>query len=143
MYLFDSICDNFIQKPKVCSEYGIRPTKLVKEGIPSYQLFFIIIFILFLNVAIFYCIKRAIMKRINNRIDLDKNDLSGEINSVINSYFSLKEMDNRGSNVNKSANDLGNVENFIDDDDDTNQPKDIPGSQLVISNNITLNNPDK
>ena len=27
--------------------------------------------------------KRAIVHRINNRIDIDKNDLSGKINSVI------------------------------------------------------------
>ena len=27
--------------------------------------------------------KRAILHRINNRIDIDKNDLSGKINSVI------------------------------------------------------------
>ena len=80
---------------------------------------------------------------INNRIDIDKNDLSGEINSVINSYFSLKEMENRGSNDNKPTNDLGDVEKFMDDDEDNNQPKDIPGSQLVISNNIALDNPNQ
>ena len=143
MYLFDSICDSFTQKPKECLDYGIRPTKLVKEGIPIFELVLIILFIIFLNVVIFYCIKRAIMHRINNRIDIDKNDLSGEINSVINSYFSLKEMENRGSNDNKPTNDLGDVEKFMDDDEDNNQPKDIPGSQLVISNNITLDNPNQ
>ena len=143
MYLFDSICDSFSQKPKACLEYGIRPTKLIKEGIPIFELVLIILFIIFLNVVIFYCIKRAILHRINNRIDIDKNDLSGEINSVINSYFSLKEMENRGSNDNKPTNDLGDVEKFMDDDEDNNQTKDIPGSQLVISNNITLDNPNK
>ena len=29
------------------------------------------------------------------------------------------------------------------DDEDNNQPKDIPGSQLVISNNFTLDNPNQ
>ena len=84
-----------------------------------------------------------IMLRINNRIDIDKNDLSGELNSVINSYFNLKEMENRGSNDNKPTNDLGDVEKFMDDDEHNNQPKDIPGSQLVISNNITWDNLDR
>ena len=144
MYLFDSICDSFSQKPKVCLEYGIRPTKLEKEGIPIFELVLIILFLLFLNLVIFYCIKRTIVNRINNRIDLDKNDLSGEINSVINSYFSLKEMENRGSNDDKPTNDLGDVEKFMEEDeDDNNQSKEIPGSQLVISNNIILNNPNQ
>ena len=31
----------------------------------------------------------------------------------------------------------------MNDDEDNNQPKDIPGSLLVISNNITLDNPNK
>ena len=61
-----------------------------------------------------------IMLRINNRIDIDKNDLSGELNSVINSYFNLKEMENRGSNDNKPTNDLGDVEKFMDDDENNN-----------------------
>ena len=87
--------------------------------------------------------KRAILHRINNRIDIDKIDLIGEINSLIFSYFSLKEMENRDSNDNKPVNDLGYVEKFMDDDEDNNQPKDIPGSQLVISNNITLDNPNE
>ena len=78
------------------------------------------------------------MHRINNRIDIDKNYLSWEIDSVINSYFSLKEMENRGSNDNKPINDLGDVAKFHN-----NQPKDIPYSQLVISNNITFYNPNQ
>ena len=52
-------------------------------------------------------------------------------------------MENRGSNDNKPTNDLGDVEKFMDDDEDNNQPKDIPGSQLVISNNIALDNPNQ
>ena len=56
--------------------------------------------------------KRAILHRINNSIDIDKNDLSGKINSVINSYFNLKEKENRGSNDNKPTNDLGDLNSF-------------------------------
>ena len=57
MYLFDSIYDSFSQKPKACLEYGIRPTKLIKEGIPIFEIILIILFIIFLNVVIVYCIK--------------------------------------------------------------------------------------
>ena len=143
MYLFDSICDAFKQKPQPCLEYSIRPTELEKEGIMWYEVILIILFIIFVNLIIFYCIRRGIAKRINSRIDIDKNDLSGEINSVINSYFSLKEMDSRNSE--QTTNDLGDVQHFMDDDnDDKDQPKNEneqnePGPQLVLSNNISNN----
>ena len=86
------------------------------------------------------------MLRINKRIDIDKNDLSGEINSVINSYFSLKEMENRQSSDDKQTNDLGDVQKFMDDEEDEknpHQPKNEPGSQLIMSNNISLNNSEQ
>ena len=144
MYLFDSICDAFKQKPQPCLEHSIRPTELEKEGIMWYEVILIILFIIFVNLIIFYCIRRGIAKRIDNRIDVDKNDLSGEINSVINSYFSLKEMESRNSE--QTTNDLGDVQHFMEDEnDDKQQPKNEneqnePGSQLVMSNNIS-NNP--
>ena len=146
MNLFDAICNSFSQKPEPCKKYGIRPTNLEKEGIPWYEIILIILFIIFVNLIIFYCIKRLIMLRINKRIDIDKNDLSGEINSVINSYFSLKEMENRQSSDDKQTNDLGDVQKFMDDEEDEknpHQPKNEPGSQLIMSNNISLNNSEQ
>lgn len=146
MQLFDAICNSFSQKPEPCKKYGIRPTTLEKEGIPWYEIILIILFIIFVNLIIFYCIKRLIMLRINKRIDIDKNDLSGEINSVINSYFSLKEMENRQSSDDKQTNDLGDVQKFMDDEEDEknpHQPKNEPGSQLIMSNNISLNNSEQ
>ena len=146
MYLFDSICDSFKKKPQPCLEHSIRLTDVEKEGIMWYEIVLIILFIIFVNLVIFYCIKRGIDKRINSRIDVDKNDLSGEINSVINSYFSLKEMENRNSE--QTTNDLGDVQHFMDDENDDknadlpkneNEPNE-PGSQLVMSNDIS-NNP--
>ena len=146
MQLFDAICNSFSQKPEPCKDYGIRPTNLEKEGIPWYEIILIILFIIFVNLIIFYCIKRLIMLRINKRIDVDKNDLSGEINSVINSYFSLKEMENRQSSDDNPTNDLGDVQKFMDDEVDEqnpHQPKNEPGSQLIMSNNISLNNSEQ
>ena len=142
MYLFDAICDSFKQKPKPCLEHSIRPTELKKEGIPSYQIVLIIFFILFINLILYYCIKRGLAKRIQNRIDVDKNDLSGQINSVIESYFSLKEMDSRSSE--QTTNNLGDVQHFMDDENDDKNPdqpknENEPGSQLIMSNNISFN----
>ena len=106
-----------------------------------HEITLIILFIIFVNLIIFYCIKRGLAKRINSRIDVDKNDLSGEINTVINSYFSLREMDSRNSE--QTAKDLGDVQHFMDDEnDEKNEPKNEneqnePGSHLVMSNNIS------
>ena len=141
MHLFDSICDSFKQKPQPCLEHSISPTQLKKEGIMWHEITLIILFIIFVNLIIFYCIKRGLAKRINSRIDVDKNDLSGEINTVINSYFSLREMDSRNSE--QTAKDLGDVQHFMDDEnDEKNEPKNEneqnePGSHLVMSNNIS------
>ena len=87
------------------------------------------------------------MKRIRSRIDVDKNDLSGEINSVINSYFSLKDMESSSrSSDDKPTNDLGNIQKFMEDEDEKNedQPKNEPsGSQLIMNNSISLDNQEQ
>jgi len=150
MFIFrlfpNSICDSFSQKPTECIEYGIRPTTLDEEGIPWYEVALIIMFIFCLNIIMFYFIRKAIRNRINSRIDVDKNDLSGEVNSVINSYFSLKDMEKRDSEESKPTNDLGDIQTFMEeeiDDKNPGQPKNEPGSQLIMSNNISLDNPNK
>jgi hypothetical protein len=144
MYLFDAICDAFSQKPKPCLEYSVRPTNLEEEGISWYQIVLIILFIIFINLILFWVVKKQIINRIRNRIDIDKNDLSGEINSVINSYFSLREMENRNSSDDKPTNDLGDVQKFMDDEDNDNpdHPKGQPGSQLIMTNSVSLDNSD-
>ena len=136
MLLFDAICDSFSQKPQPCLEYGITPTNLDQEGISWYEVILIVLFIIFVNVIVFIFVRRQIQNRIKSRIDVDKNDLSGEINSVINSYFSLKEMENRQSSDDKPTNDLGDVQKFMDDD------KNGPGSQLEMTNSVSLDDPE-
>ena len=144
MYLFDAICDAFSQKPKPCLEYSVRPTSLDQEGIPWYEIVLILLFFVFINVLIFWFVKKQIINRIKNRIDVDKNDLSGEINSVINSYFSLREMENRNSSDDKDTNDLGDVQKFMDDEENENpdHPKGQQGSQLIMTNSVSLDNSD-
>jgi hypothetical protein len=117
---------------------------LEEEGISWYQIVLIILFIIFINLILFWVVKKQIINRIRNRIDIDKNDLSGEINSVINSYFSLREMENRNSSDDKATNDLGDVQKFMDDDENENpdHPKSQPGSQLIMTNTVSLDNSD-
>ena len=76
-----------------------------------------------------------IMKRISSRIDVDKNDLSGEINSVISQYFSLKEMESKNSD-DRQTNNEGDVQNFMDEEKENNKT----GSQLVMSNSVSYGN---
>jgi hypothetical protein len=146
MHLFDAICHAFSQKPEPCKEYSIRPTNKEKEGIAWYEITLITLFIIFVNVITFYCIRRLILKRLKNRIDVDKNDLSGEINSVINSYFSLKDMENRDSSDDHPTNDLGDIQNFMEDEvkeKNPNQPKkEEPDSDLIMTNSVSLDKKD-
>jgi hypothetical protein len=146
MHLFDAICHAFSQKPEPCKDYSIRPINKEKEGITWLEITVITLIIILVNVFAFYCIRRLIKKRLKNRIDVDKNDLSGEINSVINSYFSLKDMETNNSSDDKPTNDLGDVQNFMEDEADEknpNQPKDEPGSTLIMNNSISFNNKDQ
>ena len=146
MQLFDAICHAFSQKPEPCKDYTIRPINKEKEGITWLEITVITLIIILVNVFAFYCIRRLIKKRLKNRIDVDKNDLSGEINSVINSYFSLKDMETNNSSDDKPTNDLGDVQNFMEDEADEknpNQPKDEPGSTLIMNNSISFNNKDQ
>ena len=141
IYLFTSICEAFSPKPEPCSSYALIPTNLEKEGIPWYEVYFILVFILFINLVIYYCIRKTIVTKIESRIDLDKNDLSGEINSVINSYFSLKEMENRNSSEVSPTNDLGDIQHFMSDEGNDNnqiQQTNQPGSKLIMSNQISI-----
>ena len=148
--LFDSICDAFSPKPGPCKQYTTRPIDLDKEGIPWYDVILIILFIIILNAVCCYFIRRGVNERLNSRIDVDKNDLSGQINSVISNYFSLREMTNKHSDEDDTKeeteykiNNLGNVQNFIDDDEENkNEDKDNQGSKLIVSNNINNNKED-
>ena len=142
MYVFDTICNAFNPKPEPCQKYVVRPTNLEKEGIPWYDIILIILLIILINILLYYFIRRAILKRLNNRIDVDKNDLSGQINSVISSYFSLREMSNKHSEDdddeeinNHKTNNLGDIQKFIDNDDDNKKDEKVDhDSKLIISN---------
>ena len=87
MYLFDAICESFVDKPEPCKSYGIHQVNMNKRGIPWYGIVLIILLIIFINLVVFYFLRRSMIRRLNNRIKFDKNELSGEINSVISSYF--------------------------------------------------------
>ena len=141
MDVFDSICQAFNPKPEPCLIYVIRPSKIQKEGIPWYDIVFVILGILLLNVIFYYLIKCGAIRYVNYGINLNNNILSGKVNKVISSYFSLKEMTNKNSDddeeTDNKVNNLGDIQNFIDEDD-KNGEKEI-GTKLIISNDISDN----
>ena len=142
MDVFDSICQAFNPKPEPCLIYVIRPSKIQKEGIPWYDIVFVILGILLLNVIFYYLIKCGAIRYVNYGINLNNNILSGQVNKVISSYFSLKEMTNKSSDdddeeTGDKVNNLGDIQNFIDEDD-KNGEKEI-GTKLIISNDISDN----
>ena len=149
MYVFDTICQAFNPKPQPCINYSIRPTKIEKEGIPWYDIVLIILIIILLNVVCFYFIRRGVLRQLNSRIDVDKNDLSGQINNVLSSYFSLKEMNNKhsddeddGEETNQKVNNLGDIHSFINDEDEDkkDEEKDNDGTKLIMTNSFSNNN---
>ena len=145
MYVFNAICQAFNPKPEPCKKYIIRPTQVEKEGIPWYDIVLIILLIILINVVLYYLIRRSVLRRLNSRIDVDKNDLSGQINTVISSYFSLREMSNKHSDddddeeINHKINNLGTIETFIDDEKDNKkeEEKESNDSKLIMTNSIS------
>ena len=152
MYVFDAICHAFNPMPQPCKNYVIRPTDLDKEGIPWYDIVLIILVVILLNVVCYYFIRRNVLRQLSSRINVDKNDLSGQINSVISSYFSLREMNNKHSDkdddedeeTNNKVNNLGDVQTFIDgDEDNKNEEKENNGTKLIMNNSIPDNKENK
>ena len=148
MYVFDAICQAFNPMPQPCKNYIIRPIDLDKEGIPWYDIVLIILIVILLNVVCYYFIRRNVLRQLSSRINVDKNDLSGQINSVISSYFSLREMNNKHSDedddedeeTNNKVNNLGDVQTFIDgDEDNKNEEKENNGTKLIMNNSIPDN----
>ena len=153
MYIFGAICTAFNPMPKPCKDYILRPTNIEKEGIPWYDIVLIILAIILINSVLYYCIRRCVIKRLNERINVDENDLSGQINSVISSYFSLKDMhkknleyddddDEEKLNQNSKINNISNIETIIDKEEDNLKDEQENNSKLIISNTIDKDNID-
>ena len=153
MYVFGAICTAFNPMPTPCKDYILRPTNIEKEGIPWYDIVLIILAIILINSVLYYCIRRCVIKRLNERINVDENDLSGQINSVISSYFSLKDMhkknleyddddDEEKLNQNSKINNISNIETIIDKEEDNLKDEQENNSKLIISNTIDKDNID-
>lgn len=139
--LFDNICEAFKKKPDVCNEYSLHHTDVELEGISWLEMIIFIVIMLLMNVLILYSCKKYIMERVEDRINVDRNELGGEINTVVNSYFNLREIElhkTSSENVNK-ANDLGDLENFMTEESiekDKNDESKKDNEETSDKNNI-------
>ena len=148
MYVFDAICTAFNPKPKPCKDYIVRPTNIEKEGIPWYDIVLIILAIILINVVLYFCIRRCVIKRLNERINVDENDLSGQVNSVISSYFSLKDMHKKSNGFDidddeEKLNQDNKINNVDKEEDNLKENQENNNSKLIISNSIDNDNIDK
>lgn len=143
MYVFDAICEAFENKPEACVKYGIHQVNMKKRGIQWYEIVAILFMFVFINLLVFYCIRRNILRRINSRIQIDKNELSGDINTVISSYFNLRQVEKNNSKKEEVVtNDLGDVEKFVSDvkeevldDNKIEDDSDLTGDTPLSANN--------
>lgn len=87
--LFLSICTSFNQMPTCCQSYFFN--NVTNKGLKWYHILFIIMIVVVVNVAVIYLCRKYIIKRINERVVGGELDIDGRINSVVSSYFALKE----------------------------------------------------
>ena len=138
--IFQSICGAFSEKPSYCGGGDNTTSGKTSSGFSYLQIIFVAFVIVIINILLFFCIKKYILDKLTDRINSDKINLTSEINSVCNSYFSLKDMENKKISSDDykegKTNDLGDVHNFMDDEEDKENGPDTDNN-LVMSNNVT------
>lgn len=88
--LFLSVCSSFNKVPQPCMDYFWHPSK-VNKGLSVFQIFLIILVVIVVNVGVIFLCRKYIQKRISERVTSSDLDIDGRINSVVSSYFALKE----------------------------------------------------
>ena len=106
MKIINEICGLIKNKPDFC---------LVISGSEKYKkkflVYILIVFLILVNIVIFFIFRRYIIERINERITEGNLDLDSRIKNVIGNYFSLSKISNdytRMQNNPTSASDLRN-----------------------------------
>ena len=90
--LFQNICDGFSKRPSYCDDYDFIQVEKVNKGLTGVQIFLIVIGVIFINLIIFLCCRRYMQKKIRDKVETDDFDLDGKINTVVNSYLTLKDI---------------------------------------------------
>ena len=146
--IFDNICAAFSEKPDYCGGSSDKSTNKTSSGFSYLQIIFVVIVIIIINILLFFCIKKYILDKLMDRISSDKINLTSEINSVCNSYFSLRDMETKKISSDdykeENAKNLGDVHNFMGDDEDANKENGPDtDNNLVMSNNISESKEEK
>ena len=80
-------------------DYFWHPSS-ANKGLSVFQIFLIVIVVIAVNVGVIFLCRKYIQKRISDRVTSSDLDIDGRINSVVSSYFALKE---RGVHSNTTA----------------------------------------
>ena len=139
--IFQNICGAFNEKPDYCGGSSNEKNKTTSSGFSVLQIIFVVIAIIIVNIFLFFCIKKYILDKLMDRINSDKINLTSEINSVCNSYFSLRDMETKKISSDDykegKTKDLGDVHNFMGDEEGDKENEPDHDNNLVMSNNIS------
>lgn len=89
----EAVCSGVISKPEICYNSGMFNRAVEVTGISVWLILFIIAVIISLNVLIYFCCKRYIVKSISDRVS--SNDLDSRINNVVSSYIAFKDQEKK------------------------------------------------
>ena len=84
-YIFDAVCDTFIDKPDVCNPYANLQSDILDEPTTYSELFLWIICFLGVFLTIFFICQRRKIKR-----DLNK-EMNLQINTALSHYFKMQD----------------------------------------------------
>ena len=88
--LFLSVCSSFNKIPQPCRDYFWHPST-ANKGLSVFQIILIVLVVILVNIGVIFLCRKYIQKRISDRVTSSDVDLDGRINSVVSSYFALKE----------------------------------------------------
>ncbi len=89
----EAVCSGVISKPEVCYNSGMFNRSKKETGISTWLILFIIALIVSLNLLIYFCCKRYIVKSISDRVS--SNDIDSRINNVVSSYIAFKDQEKK------------------------------------------------
>ena len=88
--LFLSVCSSFNKIPQPCKDYFWHPST-ANKGLSVFQIILIVLVVILVNIGVIFLCRKYIQKRISDRVTSSDVDIDGRINSVVSSYFALKE----------------------------------------------------
>ena len=107
-----SLCNAVNEKPDFCSVYtGKTNFQFLNLRKNKVRVYIFIIFIILINVALFFICRKYIIRQVSDKINFNTIDLDGRIHNFVNNYMSIKksqEMDYQSFDTDNSSNKKSN-----------------------------------